>query len=102
MTDVQVAQLATVCMSLGLSFLAVLIGTFLNNKRLDDIKTLLLVRIEALEKVLTANLSTVAPAKDLYELRVVVEKNHSEMMLKFTETDNRLSRIENERERRNG
>jgi hypothetical protein len=78
MTDTQILTLA---IALSTSFLAVLIGVFLNNTRLNDIKELLAAKITA---------SRAETSKDIAELRVLLEKNHSEL-------DTRLSRMETER-----
>ena len=75
-----------VAISLGISFLAVLIGVLLNNNRLNDVK-----------EVVNAKVETRAAAKDVYELRVLIEKNHSELLLKLSDIENRFSKFENER-----
>ena len=80
------AQVLAVAISLGISFLAVLIGVLLNNNRLNDVK-----------EVVNAKVETRAAAKDVYELRVLIEKNHSELLLKLSDIENRLSKFENER-----
>ena len=72
-------QVLTIAIALATSFLAVLAGVLMNNTRLNDVKELLAAKVE-----------TRAAARDLYELRVLIEK-------KFADLDNRLSRIENER-----
>jgi hypothetical protein len=79
-------QVLAVAISLGISFLAVLIGVLLNNNRLNDVK-----------EVVNAKVETRAAAKDVYELRVLIEKNHSELLLKLSDIENRLSKFENER-----
>lgn len=61
---------------------AVLAGVLLNNKRLEDFKDLL-----------KANIETRAAARDLYGLRVLIEKNHSELLLKISDVDIRISRL---------
>jgi hypothetical protein len=80
------AQVLAVAISLGISFLAVLIGVLLNNNRLNDVK-----------EVVNAKVETRAAAKDVYELRVLIEKNHSELLLKLSDIENRFSKFENER-----
>lgn len=78
MTDVQIL---TIAIALGTSFLAVLVGVPLNNSRLNDVKELLTARIAAGDA----------------DLRLLIERNHSELMLKLADVDGRLTRIENER-----
>ena len=85
MTDVQIF---TIAIALSTSFLAVFIGVFLNNNRLNDVKELLTAKIGE---------SRAQSSMEMMELRVLIEKNHSEMLLKLTEMDNRLSRLEHER-----
>lgn len=81
-------QILTVAIALGTSFLAVLTGVLLNNTRLNDVKELLRAEIRATH----AEMRT-----EFGELRVTMEKNHSELMAKFAELDTRLTRIDNER-----
>ena len=78
MTDVQIL---TIAIALGTSFLAVLVGVLLNNSRLNDVKELLTAKIAAGNG----------------DLRLVIERNHSELMLKLADIDGRLTKIENER-----
>ena len=77
-TDVRVL---TIAITLGTSFLAVLMGVLLNNTRLTDVKVTLRSEMQAL----------------IAELRLLIERNHSELMLiKLADIGGRLSRIENE------
>jgi hypothetical protein len=78
----------TIAIALSTSFIAVFIGVFLNNNRLNDVKELLTAKIGE---------SRAQSSREAMELRVLIEKNHSEMLLKLTEVDNRLARLENER-----
>ena len=74
-------QIFTIGLAIATSFLAVFTGVFLNNNRLNDVKELLGAKIDASQA----------------GLRVLIEKNHSETLLKLTEMEARLARIENER-----
>lgn len=78
MTDIQIL---TIAIALGTSFLAVLVGVLLNNSRLNDVKELLTAKMAAGNA----------------DLRLVIERNHSELMLKLADIDGRLTKIENER-----
>ncbi|MBI4873373.1 MAG: hypothetical protein HY822_01930 [Acidobacteria bacterium] len=68
-TQMLIIALATVP-----TMIVVLAGTLLNNSRLTDVKELIRAEIHSLESK--------------------VEKNHSEMLFRFADLDNRLSRIE--------
>jgi hypothetical protein len=75
------AQVITIAVSLGISFIAVLTGVLLNNNRLNDVKEILRAEARA----------------DKNELVLLMEKNHSEILAKLGEIDSRLSRLETER-----
>jgi hypothetical protein len=60
----------------------------LNNTRLNDVKGLLRAEIRAAHAEMRA---------DFGDLRVLMEKNHSETLARFAELDTRLTRPENER-----
>jgi len=81
-------QILTIVIALGTSFLAVLTGVLLNNTRLNDVKELLRAEIRAAHAEMRA---------DLGDLRILMEKNHSETLARFAELDSRLTRLENER-----
>ena len=90
MTDTQVL---TIAITLSVSFVAVLLGVLLNNSRLGDMRELIAAKVE-----------TRAAAKDvsdlkvaLSDMRVLIEKNHSETLLRMADIDNRLGRIEHEK-----
>jgi len=85
-------QILTIVIALGMSFLAVLTGVLLNNTRLNDVKQLLAAKIAAGD----AELRTQMGQNHAY-LRLLIEKNHSEMLLKLVDIDNRSTKIENER-----
>jgi hypothetical protein len=74
-------QILTIVLPLATSFIAVLTGVLMNNTRLNDVKELLSAKID----------------KSQSQLQLLIEKDHSETMLKFAEMDNRLTRIEGER-----
>jgi hypothetical protein len=65
-------------------------------------------RIDDMRDMLRAEIQTRAPHKDLTdfradmaewkaELRVLIERNHSEVMLKLSDLDHRVARLEGER-----
>ena len=85
MTDVQIF---TIALAISTSFLAVFLGVFLNYNRLNDVKELLAAKIEA---------SRARSSTEVVELRVLIEKNHSEMIVRLSDIEGRLTRIENER-----
>jgi hypothetical protein len=81
-------QILTIAIALGTSFLVVLTGVLLNNTRLNDVKELLRAEIRAAHAEMRA---------DFGNLRVLMEKNHSETLARFAELDTRLTRLGNER-----
>jgi hypothetical protein len=81
-------QIFTIALAISTSFLAVFLGVFLNNNRLNDVKELLGAKIEA---------SRAGASTEVAGLRVLIEKNHSEMMVRPADIEGRLTRIENER-----
>jgi hypothetical protein len=89
MTDV---QMLTIAVAIAAPFLAVLVGVLLNNSRLNDVKELLAAKIAATDASVAAQITTsrAETSKEIAELRVLIEKNHSEL-------DTRLSRMETER-----
>ncbi len=89
MTDIQIL---TIAIALATSFLAVFIGVLLNNARLGDLRA-------SLTQVLEAKIgeSRAQSSKEIADLRILIEKNHSEMLLKLSDMDGRLNRIESER-----
>jgi hypothetical protein len=89
MTDVQIL---TIVIALATSFLAVLMGVLLNNTRLSDLRASLDHRITDSGESVRAQIDA-----SNAELRFLIEKNHSETMLKLADLDTRLSRIEQER-----
>ena len=97
-------QILTVVLAFVTSFLAVLTGVLLNNSRLSDIRDLVNVRVQDAKTALSAQIDGKASSHEVADLRVLIEKNHSELLLKFAEMDNRLNlmdarlmRIEGER-----
>jgi len=92
-------QVLTIAISLVISFIAVLTGVLLNNARLGDIKDVLKAEIKATEAKTAADLAAfkTETISTLSELRVLIEKNHSELMVKLSDMDTRLTRLENER-----
>ncbi len=87
-----IAQLITVVFSVGLSFIAVLTGVLLNNTRLTDLRVLLEGRLTAEIRASQAETRQV-----IAELRILIERNHSEMLARFADLEQRLGRLEAER-----
>ena len=71
-------QILTLSLTLAVSFIGVLTGVLINNNRLNDVKELLRAEIRA----------------ESAQTRGLIEKHHSELMMKFLEMDNRLARLE--------
>ena len=69
-----------------------LLGFFFQNRRLDDLRDLVNKRLDDVKDVLRAEIQS-SDAK----LTVVVERNHSEAMAKFSDVERRLERLEGER-----
>ena len=92
MTD---AQIFTIALAISTSFLAVLIGVLFNNNRLNDVKELLAAKIEAVSGKI--EIGRAGTSQEIAAMRVLLEKNHSENLLRFADIENRLVRIENER-----
>jgi len=92
-------QILTIALTIPTAFIAVLIGVLLNNARLGDIRDLVNRRVDDAKNVLEAKIeaSRVHSSKEISDLRILIEKNHSELLLKFAEMDGRLTRIEGER-----
>jgi len=74
-------QILTIVIALGTSFLAVPTGVLLNNTRLNDVKEALRAEVRATHAEMRA---------DFGELRVLMEKKHSETLARFAELDSRL------------
>ncbi|SPF34999.1 hypothetical protein SBA4_1600020 [Candidatus Sulfopaludibacter sp. SbA4] len=92
-------QILTTALTVPTAFLAVLMGVLLNNGRLGDIRDLVNRRVEDTKNLLEAKIDKVDAKIDnrAGELRILMEKNHSELLMKFSEMESPLSRIENER-----
>ena len=90
-------QILTIVLAFVTSFLAVLTGVLLNNSRLGDIRDLVNARVNDARAMLSAQIEGKASSREVMDLRVLIEKNHSELLLKFAEMDARLTRIEGER-----
>jgi hypothetical protein len=54
-------------------------------------------RIDDMRDLLRSEIATRATQKDLMELRILIERNHSEVMLKLSDLDHRVARLEGER-----
>jgi F0F1-type ATP synthase membrane subunit b/b' len=68
-------------------------------RQMDDLRAAMQHQINDTRDLLRAEIaaSEARTATAIADLRLLIEKNHSEMMLKFMELDHRLSRIESER-----
>lgn len=69
-----------------------LLGFFFQNRRLDDLRDLVNKRLDDIKDVLRAEIQS-SDAK----LTVVVERNHSEAIAKFSDVGRRMERLEGER-----
>lgn len=77
MTDVQIL---TICVSMAVAFLAVFAGVLIDNNRLNDVKELLRAGIRAASAEFKV---------DMTELRSLIEKQHSELLHKVADLENR-------------
>jgi hypothetical protein len=85
MTDIQLLTLA----------LAVIIPLSLliySNSRISDVRASIADSATATKETLRAEMHA-----QFAELRLLIERNHSEVMLKLADVENRLTRLENER-----
>lgn len=91
MTDTQVFAIA---ISLGVSFLAVLTGVLINNSRLGDVKDRLVASLTDTKELLAAKVeaSQANSSRELAELRLLIERNHSELLVKIADLENRRVR----------
>jgi hypothetical protein len=66
---------------------------------MDDLRNSMHSQISATRELLRAEIaaSEARTATAISELRLLIERNRNETMLKFMELDHRLSRIESER-----
>ena len=87
-TDVQIL---TICISMAVAFLAVFAGVLINNNRLNDVKELLRANLNDTRELLRAEIKAAsAEAKaDMADLRLLVEKQHSELLQKIADLENR-------------
>lgn len=103
-------QIVTVTATICVSFLAVLIGVLLNNARLTDLRAYTDGRFNSVDQSLSemrdalrseirseirASLAETRLA--IGELKALIEKNHSETLMRFADVDRRLSTLEAER-----
>jgi hypothetical protein len=77
---------------MGTSFVAVPFGVLLNNSRLNDLKDALGHSINETKETLRAE-----SRAELAQLRMLMERNHSELLARLGDIDSRLTRIEPER-----
>ena len=80
MTKTEILALAA---SLGVSFVPVLIGVLLNNGRLNDVRELLRAEIQS---------AKAGASKEMAELRTLIDGNHSELLMRIAEIENRRVR----------
>ena len=93
------AQVIMAFFTIAVSFIAVLTGVLLNNARLTDLRAYSEGRLTSLEASLRAEIraSQAETHAAIAELKVLIEKNHSETLMRFADIDNRLTRLEDER-----
>jgi len=115
------AQTLTAFFTIAVSFIAVLFGVLLNNARLTDIRVYTAGQMTSMEAGLRAQINAVDAAlraeiraseaqtreqlgaqigelKILFtELKGLIERNHSETLMRFADVDRRLSALETER-----
>ncbi|MGI8744778.1 MAG: hypothetical protein ACR2NN_19840 [Bryobacteraceae bacterium] len=84
-------QLITMGFTVAVSFIAVLAGVLLNNS-LTDLRTDHNNRFSDLRDTFRAEIKAATAG-----LTTLIERHHSEMMLKLSDMDGRLSNLENER-----
>jgi hypothetical protein len=80
-------QILTICVSMAVALLAVLAGVLYNNHRLNDVKELLRAEIRAAAAELRVDIQ--ATRAEVAGLKVLIERQHSEMLLKISEIENR-------------
>jgi hypothetical protein len=82
-------QILAIVIALGASFLAVLTGVLMNNTRLNDVKEVLAAKVAAgdVELHLQIERSRAELNASVADLRVLIEKNHSEMLLKLVDME---------------
>ena len=99
-------QILTIGLTISVSFLAVLAGVLLNSSRLTDLRAYTDGRFNAtdqrfndLRDALRAEIraSQAETRQAIAELKALIEKNHSEMLVRLAEIDQRLTRLEGER-----
>jgi hypothetical protein len=95
-------QILAVSIGIAVGFLAVLTGVLINNTRLNDVKDGLQRQMSDLKDGLRSEIKNVEErlyAEDkvtraelkleIADLRTIVEKQHSELLLKISELENR-------------
>lgn len=85
MNDIQILTLA---LTVAVTFIGVMTGVLINNNRLNDVKELLRAEIHA---------ESAERRADMSSLRMLIEKNHSELLTKPIEMDGRILRLETQR-----
>jgi hypothetical protein len=92
-------QIVTMVLVIPTSFIAMLIGVRLNDARLDGIRDLVNRRVDDFKNLLEAKIENgrAESSREIGDLCILIEKNHSELLLKFAEMGGRLTRIEGER-----
>ena len=85
-------QILTVGLTISVSFLAVLVGVLFNSTRLTDLRVYTDGRLADVRETLRAEIRA-----GVSELKVLIEKNHSEMLARFADVDQRLIKLEAER-----
>ncbi len=93
------AQIIALTGTVSVAFLAVLIGVLLNNARLGDVKEALRAEINAVRAEVKASQAELRHdiGAQIAELKLIIERNHSETLARFAEIEQRLGRLEAER-----
>ncbi len=92
-------QILTLALTVVVPSLVVMLGILINNTRLNDVKELLRERIDLGAAALRAEIKAEGAERhaENAEMRLLIERHHSEMMAKLIEMDNRILRLESQR-----
>lgn len=92
MSDIQILTLA---LTVVVPFFGVMLGVLINNSRLGDVNT----RMDETKELLRAEIRAAGAElrADMAELRSIMQRQHSEIMAKLMEMDNRILRLESQR-----
>ena len=92
-------QILTIGVAVVVPFLGVMLGVLINNTRLNDVKELLRAEIHSEGAILRKEMAEFRSETrgEIAELRLLIEKQHSEVMAKLIDMDNRILRLESQR-----